>query len=46
MSTKQTIKTEHAGPKNRGGYWGLRVHAKRLSKKLRRQTDKQLSNQS
>jgi hypothetical protein len=32
------VKTEHAGTKN-GGYWGLRVEAKRKSRKLRRRED-------
>ncbi len=30
------IKTEHAGAKNGGGYWGKRVDAKRISRKRRR----------
>jgi hypothetical protein len=30
------IKTEHNGAKNRGGYWGLRVVAKAVSRRLRR----------
>jgi len=34
------IKTEHAGAKNGGGYWGLRVDAKERSRKLRRSHDK------
>jgi len=34
------IKTEHVGAKNGGGYWGKRVDAKKLSKKLRRAHDK------
>ncbi len=34
------IKTEHAGAKNGRGYWGKRVDAKKLSKKLRRAHDK------
>lgn len=33
-------KTEHAGAKNGGGYWGTREEAKALSKKLRRVTVK------
>ena len=36
------IKTEHAGAKNGGGYWGLRVDAKKLSKKMRRAHDKEI----
>jgi hypothetical protein len=35
-----TIKTEHAGAKNGGGYWGERAEAKQLSKRKRRETDK------
>jgi hypothetical protein len=34
------IKTEHAGAKNRGGYWGKREEAKRVSKRQRRKNDK------
>jgi len=30
------IKTEHAGAKNGGGYWGKRAEAKRRSRRLRR----------
>jgi predicted nucleotidyltransferase len=30
------IKTEHNGAKNGGGYWGLRVAAKAVSRRLRR----------
>ncbi len=33
-------KTEHAGAKNGGGYWGTREEAKILSKKSRRATEK------
>jgi len=29
-------KTEHAGAKNGGGYWGKRAEAKRRCKRLRR----------
>ena len=32
----KAIKVDHCGAKNGGGYWGLRVDAKRISKKLRR----------
>lgn len=39
MSYKDKIKTEHAGAKNGGGYWGLRIEAKQVSKKLRRRKD-------
>jgi len=34
------IKTEHAGAKNGGGYWGLRVVAKSVSRTKRRANDK------
>ena len=37
----KTVKTEHSGAKNGGGFWGKRTHAKRLSKKLRRRQNKQ-----
>jgi len=36
----RTIKTEHAGAKNGGGYWGERAIAKQRSKKLRRRVGK------
>jgi len=35
-----SIKTEHSGAKNRGGYWGTRAEAKRLSNKQRRANDR------
>jgi len=35
-----TIKTEHAGAKNGGGYWGKREEAKRKSSKVRRAQDR------
>jgi hypothetical protein len=31
-----SIKTEHNGAKNGGGFWGLRKDAKKISKRLRR----------
>ena len=34
------IKTEHAGAKNGGGYWGKRAEAKRRSKRLRRKEER------
>lgn len=34
------IKTEHAGAKNGGGYWGRRAEAKRRCKVLRRSRDR------
>jgi hypothetical protein len=39
------IKTEHAGAKNRGGWWGSRAEAKELSRMLRRRNDKALIEQ-
>lgn len=33
-------KTEHAGAKNGGGYYGPRADAKKVSNRLRRQEDK------
>jgi hypothetical protein len=39
MSLGKKLKTEHAGAKNGGGYWGKRVDAKTKSKKLRRRRD-------
>jgi hypothetical protein len=42
MSLGRKNKTEHAGAKNGGGYWGKREEAKRISKKLRRTKDKKL----
>ena len=35
-------KTEHAGAKNGGGYWGKRHEAKMLSNKIRRAQSRQL----
>ena len=40
MSYQYKVKTEHAGPKNGGGYWGLRVEAKKISRKLRRRRNR------
>jgi hypothetical protein len=37
-------KTEHAGAKNGGGYWGKRYEAKALSKKIRRAQSRKLEN--
>jgi len=34
------IKTDHAGAKNGGGYWGRRAMAKRASRKQRRTAGK------
>lgn len=36
----KSIKTEHNGAKNGGGFWGKRVVAKRLCARLRRQNDR------
>jgi hypothetical protein len=33
-------KTEHAGAKNGGGYWGKRAEAKNRCKRLRRKEDR------
>lgn len=35
-------KTEHAGPKNGGGYWGLRADAKHESSRARRIADRSI----
>jgi len=40
VSYGRCIKTEHAGAKNGGGYWGPRIDAKKRSRKARRQNDK------
>lgn len=34
-----TIKTEHSGAKNGGGFWGRRIEAKEVSNILRRRED-------
>lgn len=36
------VKTEHAGAKNRGGFWGPREDAKRISRERRRAADKRV----
>lgn len=36
---QQRIKSEHAGAKNGGGFWGSRKEAKQISKRVRRQND-------
>ena len=41
----RAVKTEHAGAKNSGGYWGTRVEAKAISKVLRRREDRQASSE-
>jgi len=40
MTARSRIKTEHAGAKNGGGYWGRRVQAKTESRIKRRQDDR------
>lgn len=40
MSHNGKIRTEHAGAKNGGGYWGTREEAKEHSDRLRRARDK------
>ena len=42
MSIGKALKTEHAGAKNGGGYWGKRDEAKLVSRKLRRQRDRKV----
>jgi hypothetical protein len=39
----KATRTEHAGAKNGGGYWGPRAEAKKRSKKVRRERSKQLT---
>lgn len=46
MGNGKKLKTEHAGAKNGGGYWGPRYFAKEVSRKKRRATDKKLSAES
>lgn len=38
----KTGRTEHAGAKNGGGWWGTREWAKRASNTIRRQRDRTL----
>lgn len=40
MALGGKMKTEHAGAKNGGGFWGKREDAKQYSKKKRRLLDK------
>lgn len=35
------MRTEHAGAKNRGGFWGHRAEAKSVSRKARRAAERQ-----
>ncbi|HLN78422.1 MAG TPA: hypothetical protein VK204_15350 [Nocardioidaceae bacterium] len=37
MSQGRRTRTEHAGAKNGGGFWGTRAEAKGVSRRLRRQ---------
>jgi hypothetical protein len=39
---KKHIKTEHVGAKNGGGHFGKREEAKRLSRKRRRECNKEV----
>ena len=40
MGEGRKLKTEHAGAKNGGGYWGKRADAKRMSSHMRRRHDR------
>ncbi len=40
MTTRSSLKTEHAGAKNGGGYFGRRAQAKAESRAKRRHDDK------
>lgn len=42
VMSNRIIKTEHAGAKNGGGYWGKRHEAKVLSKRVRRAQSRRL----
>ncbi len=42
MAQQKRLKTEHAGAKNGGGYWGTRAEAKRKSNKVRRREDQRV----
>ena len=37
---RKSIRTEHAGGKNGGGFWGKRVDAKHVSNRVRRSNDR------
>lgn len=41
MALKDKVNTEHSGGKNGGGYWGKRIEAKEMSKRIRREQDKE-----
>lgn len=38
--SNKKLKTEHAGAKNGGGYWGTREEVKAASRKIRRSQSK------
>lgn len=40
LAKRSKMKTEHAGAKNGGGYWGTRSEAKKISRRHRRESDK------
>lgn len=40
VMANEVVKTEHAGAKNGGGYWGYRADAKAMSNRTRRAADK------
>lgn len=42
-ATLRPMRTEHAGAKNGGGYWGTREEAKRRCRKLRRRAGRRES---
>lgn len=42
MSWHKQMKTEHAGAKNGGGWWGPRLEAKIVSRKVRRQRERRV----
>ncbi len=42
IMTRKKIKSEHSGAKNGGGHWGTRDDAKVLSKKVRRESNKNM----
>ena len=49
MALRNSVKTEHGGHKGSGrktGFYGLRVVAKSITKKLRRELDKKLSQEA
>lgn len=42
VAYERKLKTEHAGAKNGGRYWGRRVDAKRYSRRTRRRREREL----